>query len=49
VLGERHPGAIEGAIAEVPGRARRYLAPSIEAARALLEARHPRAWEALRG
>lgn len=30
--GEPHPGAIEDAVAQVPRRARKYLAPAVEAA-----------------
>lgn len=49
VLGERHPGAIEPALKQVPKSARKYLKPAIGSARAVLETAHPRAWEALQG
>jgi hypothetical protein len=47
VLGDRHSGALEEAIAAVPRAARKYLGPAIEGLRPRLEA-HPRAWEELR-
>jgi hypothetical protein len=46
-LADHHPGALESALAAVPRRARRYLAPALEAARRFLERDHPRAWEEL--
>ena len=46
-LAENHPGAIESAVAQVPRRARKYLAPAVTAARRLLEPAHARAWEEL--
>jgi hypothetical protein len=48
-LAETHTGAIESALAEVPRRARKHLAPAVESARLYLEGAHPRAWEELRG
>ena len=46
-LAESHPGAIESALAQVPRRARKYLASAVTAARQLLEPAHARAWEEL--
>lgn len=46
-LAESHPGAMESALAQVPRRARKYLAPAVEASRRLLEPAHARAWEEL--
>jgi hypothetical protein len=46
-LAESHPGAIESALAQVPRRARKYLAAAVTAARRLLEPAHARAWEEL--
>jgi hypothetical protein len=48
-LAENHPGAIESAVAQAPRRATRLLKLAREAARPLLEAAHPRAWEELQG
>jgi len=48
-LAESHPGAIESALAQIPRRARKYLASAIDAARRLLEPAHARAWEELSG
>jgi hypothetical protein len=48
VLGDRHPGALESAIARVPRAARKYVGPAVQALRARLEEAHPRAWEELR-
>ncbi len=45
VLAETHPGALESALAAVPKRARKYLAPGIASARVHLEKVHLRAWE----
>jgi hypothetical protein len=47
-LAETHPGAIEAAVAAIPQRARRHLAPALRAARPLLKD-YPRAWEELGG
>ncbi|MEX2163412.1 MAG: GSU2403 family nucleotidyltransferase fold protein [Sulfuricaulis sp.] len=46
-LAESHPGAIESAVAQIPRRAKKYLAPAIEAAHRLLAPVHARAWEEL--
>jgi hypothetical protein len=46
-LADHHPGALESALAAVPRRARRYLAPALAIARRFLERDHPRAWEEL--
>lgn len=48
-LAESHPGAIEAAVAQIPRRARKYLAPAVESARRFLEPAHERAWEELSG
>ncbi len=48
-LAESHPGAIESAVAQIPRRAQKYLAPAVEAARRYLEPAHGRAWEELSG
>lgn len=48
-LAETHPGAVESAVTKLPRRARRHLQRGREAARRLLEAEHPRAWEELQG
>jgi hypothetical protein len=47
-LAERHPGALESALAKTPKRARTYLARALRLVRPLLEA-HPRAQEELAG
>jgi hypothetical protein len=49
VLGDRHPGALEAAIAAVPRAARKYLWPALDLPGRLLAEPHPRAWEELRG
>lgn len=46
-LAESHPGAIESAVAQIPRRAKKYLAPAIESARRYLDPTHARAWEEL--
>jgi hypothetical protein len=48
-LAESHPGAIEAAAEQIPRRAKKYLAPAVEAARRFLEATYLRAWEELSG
>ncbi len=48
-LAESHPGAIEAALAQIPRRAKKYLALAIESARRFLESAHGRAWEELSG
>ncbi|MHB8742163.1 MAG: GSU2403 family nucleotidyltransferase fold protein [Sulfuricaulis sp.] len=48
-LAESHPGAIESAVAQIPRRAKKYLAPAVESARRYLEPSHGRAWAELSG
>lgn len=48
-LGERHPGAIESALASIPRAARKYLKQALVSAQQLLAGAHPRAWEELSG
>ena len=46
-LAEGHPGAIEAAVAQIPRRARKYLASAVASARRFLEPANARAWEEL--
>jgi hypothetical protein len=46
-LAEKHPGATESAVKDLPRAARKYLKSAAKAARSWLEPRHPRAWEEL--
>ena len=48
-LAEHHPGALEDAVAAVPGNARKHLRRALTAANALLRETHPRAVEELAG
>jgi hypothetical protein len=48
-LAETHPGAIEAAVAQIPRRAKKYLALAIKSAQRFLEPAHGRAWEELSG
>ncbi|HEX9627743.1 MAG TPA: GSU2403 family nucleotidyltransferase fold protein [Acidiferrobacterales bacterium] len=48
-LAESHPGAVEAAVAQIPRRAKKYLAPAVGSTRRFLEPAHQRAWEELSG